>query len=126
MVNAMLSNKESICLCRALAEALPRAPPPEQQTVTEPAILYTTIARIVLPPAGGASGTPRPQGAQADPRDAGQGKAGAGGGAGGGSVAARALLAGGAGEPQAAALRGAVDAMSAALCGLQARLSELW
>ena len=94
--------------------------------MTEPAILYTTLARIVLPPAGAASGAPRPQGAQADPRDAGQGKGGAGGGAGGGSMAARALRAGGAGEPQAAALRGAVDAMSAALCGLQARLSELW
>ena len=90
--------------------------------MTEPAILYTTLARIVLPPAGAGSGALRAQGAQADPRDAGQGK----GGAGGGSMAARALRAGGAGEPQAAALRSAVDAMSAALCGLQARLSELW
>ena len=80
----------------------------------------------MLPPAGAESGSALPQGAQADPQSGGPGMTGAGGGAGGGTKGARVLRAGGAGEPEAAVLRGAVDAMSAALCGLQARLSELW
>ncbi|KAK9845374.1 hypothetical protein WJX81_004792 [Elliptochloris bilobata] len=108
----------------AMRQALPRAPPPEQQTVIEPAILYTTLARIVLSPADTKSGTAQ-TGASQGSGDPGQGQGGAEGKA-AGSKGARSLRAGGVGEPAAAALRAAVDAMSAALCGLQATLSELW
>ena len=102
--------------CRALRQSLPRAPPPEQQTVTEPDILYTTLARIVLPPAGTESGAAQP-GAQAADQGHRQTE---------GSIRARALRAGGGSGSADEALRAAVDAMSGALCGLQVTLSELW
>ncbi len=37
-------------MCRALRGALPRAPPAEQQTVHDPAILHTTLARLLRLP----------------------------------------------------------------------------
>ena len=36
-----------LSLCRALERALPNAPPRRYQTVQEPAILHTTVARLV-------------------------------------------------------------------------------
>jgi len=97
--------------------------------VTEPDILYTTLARVVAPP--GDAGSRAPKGGSSRGRGQGQGD-GAGGSD---SKRARALRArGGAGasapagngSDAAVAVRAAVDAMSASLCGLQATLPELW
>ncbi len=99
--------------------------------MTEPDILYTTLARVVAPLSDAGSGAPK----SGSGRDQGRGR-GQGDGAGGGdSKRKRALRArggAGAGAPAgngsdaAAAVRAAVDAMSASLCGLQATLPELW
>ena len=85
---------------RALQAALPRAPPPEAQTVREPALLHTTLARLVQPPAPGSGQLP-------------------GGGRG------RLLRTPVTGDA-AAALLAAVRRASDALCGLRATLPNLW
>lgn len=41
---------EPVQLREALQRALPRSPPHDAQMVKEPAILHTTIARLLLPP----------------------------------------------------------------------------
>mmetsp|Transcript_29348 Transcript_29348/g.82770 ORF Transcript_29348/g.82770 Transcript_29348/m.82770 type:complete len:351 (-) Transcript_29348:436-1488(-) len=47
----VLGGSDPVDVRQALASALPRAPPPAQQTVREPSILHTTLARLVEPPA---------------------------------------------------------------------------
>jgi hypothetical protein len=42
-------SQEVATLRAALQAALPRAPPPEQQHVRSPAMLYTTVARLLAP-----------------------------------------------------------------------------
>lgn len=44
---------------RRLAAVLPNAPPPDQQTVQEPAILHTTLARLVETPMADGGGPGR-------------------------------------------------------------------
>ncbi|PNH05211.1 hypothetical protein TSOC_008567 [Tetrabaena socialis] len=166
---------EPALLRAALGAALPNAPPREAQMVKEPAMLHTTIARLLQPPpsqdiaavaaadaaaaaaalaaaagaGGGAGGRGAGSGAAAGRElrsvaDGGAGAAGSSGGAagGGGGVAAaggrRRLL----GEEamtesssggSAAVTRiedglvvGAVELLSATLCGLRAQFGEVW
>ncbi|KAI8476976.1 MAG: hypothetical protein J3K34DRAFT_516229 [Monoraphidium minutum] len=81
----------------ALRAALPRAPPPADQAVREPAMLHTTLARLLAPPR-------RP--------------AARGGGGGGGEEVP-------AGELAAEVQRAAED-LTYELCGLTAVFDELW
>ena len=85
---------------RALQAALPRAPPAEAQTVHEPALLHTTLARLVQPPAQGSGQLP-------------------------GSSRGRLLRTPVTGDA-AALLLAAVRRASDALCGLRATLPNLW
>ncbi len=101
--------------------------------MTELHILYTTLARVVAPPDDAGSRAPKGGGGRDRARDRGRSQGDRPGG--GDSKHARALHArsgAGAGIPAgngsdaAGAVRAAVDAMSASLCGLQATLPELW
>ncbi|GBG00104.1 hypothetical protein Rsub_12845 [Raphidocelis subcapitata] len=81
----------------SLRHALPHAPPPAQQAVREPAMLHTTVARLLSPARRPAAARRR--------------------GRGGEEVGAEAL----AGE-----LARAAEALTSELCGLEAFFDEMW
>lgn len=49
---ALETGSEPALLREALGKALPDAPPKEAQMVKEPAMLHTTLARLLQPPGG--------------------------------------------------------------------------
>jgi hypothetical protein len=55
MLMSHLTGGEPVTLRKALAAALPNAPPTSAQMVKEPAMLHTTLARLLQPPAAGAA-----------------------------------------------------------------------
>lgn len=98
--DGQLSDKADVS-CRALQRALPRAPPAEQQTIQDPAILHTTLARLLRVPQS----------------------------IGGGSVRvplAGRVLRSGVHMDGVQVLQAAVGRISAALCGLRVVLPVLW
>lgn len=112
-------------LRRRLAAALPRAPGPEGQMVKEPTILHTTLARLLSPlqPVAGAhmwrqAATLHNRNSRHGIRGSSDGVATDENGGGDGDKAEAAV-------PEAALLA-AVEALSIALCGLQAEFNEFW
>ncbi len=82
----------------SLRHALPRAPAPSKQAIQEPAMLHTTIARLLAPARRPAAGARQ-------------------GGGPGEEVAAGVLT---------AELTGVAVALTDELCGLEALFDELW
>lgn len=81
----------------SLRHALPNAPPPAQQAVREPAMLHTTVARLLSPARRPAAARPRGRGGE---------EVGAG-------VLSRELAR-------------SAEALTAELCGLEALFDEMW
>ena len=86
-----------VSFCRTLARALPKAPQQQNQTIQDPVILHTTMARLLKP-------TKAREQAHARGR----------------------MLRTGGGSYELAALQSAVGRMTEALCGLRLTLRSLW
>ena len=86
-----------VSFCRTLARALPKAPQQQYQTIQDPVILHTTMARLLKP-------TKAQEQAHARGR----------------------MLRTGGGSYELAALQSAVGRMTEALCGLRLTLRNLW
>ena len=86
-----------VSFCRTLARALPKAPQQIHQTIQDPVILHTTMARLLKP-------TKAQDQAHARSR----------------------MLRTGGGSYELAALQTAAGRMTEALCGLRLTLRSLW
>ena len=90
-------NHSSLGFCRTLAKALPKAPQQIHQTIQDPVILHTTMARLLQPTKAQDQGYARGR-----------------------------MLRTGGGSYELAALQTAVGRMTEALCGLRLTLRHLW
>ena len=86
-----------VSFCRTLARALPKAPQQQYQTIQDPVILHTTMARLLKP-------------TKAREQKHARGR----------------MLRTGEGSSELAALHSAVGRMTEALCGLRLTLRNLW